>query len=112
MRSQEGDEKLSSHVDAQVEVVRRDVAQIIAVVVVVVVVTFDLLFRQISSTVRFDPFGFFFDLFAGSDEVVEDGSGAARLEGVGEQVRDRVVDAVRHFSNKIFEQKHSRFLFV
>ena len=110
MRSQEGDEKLSSHVDAQVEVVRRDVAQII--VVVVVVLTFDLLFRQISSTVRFDPFGFFFDLFAGSDEVVEDGSGAARLEGVGEQVRDRVVDAVRHFSNKIFEQKHSRFLFV
>ena len=110
MRSQEGDEKLSSHVDAQVEVVRRDVAQIIAVVVVVV--TFDLLFRQISSTVRFDPFGFFFDLFAGSDEVVEDGSGAARLEGVGEQVRDRVVDAVRHFSNKIYEQKHSRFVFV
>ena len=110
MRSQEGDEKLSSHVDAQVEVVRRDVAQII--VVVVVVLTFDLLFRQISSTVRFDPFGFFFDLFAGSDEVVEDGSGAARLEGVGEQVRDRVVDAVRHFSNKIYEQKHSRFVFV
>ncbi len=71
--------------------------------------TFDPLFRRISSTVRFDPFCFFFDLFAGSDEVVEDGVGAARLQGVGEQVGDRVVDTMRHFKSKKFRTKFSRF---